>query len=126
MPFINIKTLEFEQSFDVRAAIIKINDDFASKNDISLNHVHTTWELLNKGHYAKGNIAPDFQPEKNHPIIVDLLTPDFNDIEKSKLMLKVLATSISERLGFPINNIFINHRQALSEMVFDDGEVVSW
>ena len=40
--------------------------------------------------------------------------------------LKTIADSISERAGFPKNNIFINHRQAHSSMVFDDGNIVQW
>lgn len=59
-----------------------------------------------------GVLSPETQPEARHPIIVDLLTPDFNDAETVRLMLGKVAESIATRLPFPIDNIFINHRQA--------------
>lgn len=61
-----------------------------------------------------------------HPIIVDLLTPDFNDAETIRLMLKTIAASIAARLPFPFDNIFINHHQAHAGMVSDDGKIVEW
>jgi hypothetical protein len=57
---------------------------------------------------------------------VDLLTPDFNDRDTVKTMLATLALSIARRTAISIRKIFINHRQARSGMVFDDGEVVKW
>ena len=50
----------------------------------------------------------------------------YNDATVIAEMLKTIADSISERAGFPKNNIFINHRQAHSSMVFDDGNIVQW
>jgi len=85
-----------------------------------------TWEFYASGHYAKGEDVSEFQPKSNFPIIVDLLTPDLNDIDLVAVMMKSIANSISRNLDFPINNIFINHRQAKSEMVFDDGKVIKW
>ena len=126
MPFIQIKSLPFQTPFDVPDAIIGINTDFAEENDIPLEHVHTTWEFFQPGHFAKGDIAPKHQPEQPHSVLVDLLTPDFNSIETVKKMLQTLAKSISVRANIPIRKIFINHRRAFSEMVFDDGKVVKW
>ena len=37
-----------------------------------------------------------------------------------------VAESISKRAKVPITNIFINHRQAHSGMVFNTGEVETW
>ncbi|HEY7745804.1 MAG TPA: hypothetical protein VIA07_05655, partial [Desulfuromonadales bacterium] len=65
-------------------------------------HLH---EFYPPCHYAKGDIAPAQQPEARQPIIVDLLTPDFNDAETIRLMLKTIAESIAARLHFPLNNI---------------------
>ena len=41
-------------------------------------------------------------------------------------MLQTLAQSIARRTQMPLNKIFVNHRQACSGMVFDDGDVVTW
>jgi len=126
MPFILIKSLPLKNPVDISAVLRGINRDFSKKTGIALMHLHSTWEFYPPGHYAKGDTTPEHQPEARHPIIVDLLTPDFNDAETIRLMLQTIAESIAACLPFPINNIFINHRQAHSGMVFDDGKVVEW
>ncbi|MCG6939006.1 MAG: hypothetical protein LJE83_12655 [Gammaproteobacteria bacterium] len=126
MPFIHIKSLPFEEPVDVPGIIKNIAADFSDRTGIQLNHIHTTWEFYQPGYYAKGNKAAGHQPGKNYPLIVDLLTPDFNDSATIALMLETIADSIARRAKFPKNNIFINHRQAHSGMVFDDGEIVHW
>ena len=95
-------------------------------NNIPIIHVHTSWEFFQSGCYAKGNDAPNFQPDFNHPVIVDILTPDFNEKDVIEKMLISLANSIVTHANAKLNNIFINHRYAHSGMVFDDGKVVKW
>jgi len=126
MPFIHIKSLPFEDSIDVSSVIIKIAADFSSNTDIELSHIHTTWEFYQSGHYAKGNKVSEKQPTQNFPIIVDLLTPDFNNASQITLMLETIAESISTNVQFPKNNIFINHRHGHSGRVFDDGKIALW
>ena len=125
MPFIHIKSLPFEQQLDVPRILQDIAQDFAAGTGIDVQHVHTTWQFYQPGHYAKGTATHEFQ-SPHHPLIVDLLAPDFNDAQKIALMLEVTAASLAKRAGFPKNSVFINHRQAHSGMVFDDGEVVRW
>ena len=126
MPFIHIKSLPFKQSLDIPTVISNIANDFATKTSTPLEYIHTTWEFFKPGHYAIGSKTSDHQPEQNCPIIVDLLTPDFNQAETIGVMLTSIADSISTHARFPINNIFINHRPAHSGMVFDDGEIDQW
>jgi len=126
MPFIQIKSLPFENSFDVSKVVAAISKDFSIANNISVLHIHTSWEFYLSGQYAKGENTPNFHPQSHHPIIVDLLTPDFNNNETIKLMLVSLAKSISSHSKMNIDNIFINHRHAHSGMVFDDGKIVEW
>ena len=126
MPFIQIKSLPFEDSFDVPKAVRNISRDFALANDLPLFHVHATWEFYLPGHYAKGEDLPRHHPAANHPVIVDLLTPDFNSAESLEKMLNSLAECIAGHAPVKINKIFINHRYARSGMVFDDGKVVKW
>lgn len=126
MPFIHIKSLPFEQPFNVPAVILDISGDFAEANVVPLEHVHVTWEYFQPGHFAKADCAPDFQPDSPHSVLVDLLTPDFNDRDTVQTMLETLAQSIASLTHISIRKIFINHRQARSGMVFDDGEVVKW
>jgi len=126
MPFIHIKSLPLKDSFDIPKILRGINRDFSEKTGIELMHLHATWEFFQPSHYAKGDTTPEHQPEARHPIIVDLLTPDFNDADTIRLMLETIAASIASRLPFPIDNIFVNHRRAHAGMVFDDGKIVEW
>lgn len=126
MPFIQIKSLPLHKDRDIPTVLREINRDFARATGIDPLHLHATWEFFAPGHYAKGEHTPTHQPEARHPLIVDLLTPDFNNNETIRLMLQTLADSIARHLDFPINNIFINYHQAHSGMVFDDGKIVEW
>ena len=126
MPFIHIKSLPFEQALDFSGIIKNVALDLSDKTGIEINHIHTTWEFYAPGHYAKGYRVADYQPKAQYPIIVALLTPDFNDDPTVVHMLETVADSISRHADFPRNNIFINHSYAHSSMVFDDGQVVHW
>jgi len=126
MPFIQIKSLPFEEILDFQKMVVGINKDFSIANNIPLLHIHTTWDFYISGQYAKGENAPIFQPQSQHPIIVDLLTPDFNKDEAIEVMLVSLSQSIADHSKMNLDNIFINHRHAHSKMVFDDGKVAKW
>ena len=52
--------------------------------------------------------------------------PHYNDTTVIAVMLNTIADNLSERVGFPTNNIFMNDRQAHSSMVFDDGNIIQW
>ena len=126
MPFIHIKSLPFEEKIDIASTIKNIAIDFSGNTGIQLFHIHTTWEFYQPGYYAKGDKVSEYQPKKQYPIIVDFLTPDFNDLGEIEIMLESIANSISKNISFPRNNIFINNRQSQSAMVFDDGQIVKW
>lgn len=126
MPFIHIRSLPFERPIDVPGVITRVGREFAERNGIPLEHVHTTWDFFRPGHFAKGDEVPEFQPEAPHSVLVDLLTPDFNDAAAVEAMLTSLAGSLSRHARIPIRKIFIHHLPARSGMVFDDGEVVRW
>ena len=59
-------------------------------------------------------------------MLVDVLSPDFNDADAVAKMLECVATSIAQRVKVDRTNIFINHRHAHSGMVFDAGRVERW
>ena len=126
MPFIHVKSLPFDRTLNVASVLETLTKDFAKGTSIGLEHVTATWEFLPAGHYAVAGKTVSHQPASSHPVLVDLLSPDFNPPEKIEKMLQVIASSISNQIKIPINNIFINHRQARSGMVFDAGEIARW
>ncbi|MGH8652536.1 MAG: hypothetical protein ACREYE_10350 [Gammaproteobacteria bacterium] len=126
MPFIHVKSLAFEPALKVHAIVEGITKDFTKGTGIGLEHVTATWEFLPAGHYAVAGKTSSRQPETSHPVLVDLLSPDFNSPAQIEKMLRTVAVSISKRAKVPITNIFIYHRQVQSGTVFDAGEVVRW
>lgn len=57
---------------------------------------------------------------------VDLRSPDMSSGEMIARMLRLAAESISAEMEVPIENVFVNHREARSGMVFDAGVIVEW
>lgn len=126
MPFIHIKSLPFAKSFDVAAVLEGVSRDFAQETGIELKHVHATWEFLKPGHYSVAGKARDRHSQSSHPLLVDLLSPDFNDAKTVETMLTCVASSLAKRAKVPRSNIFINHRHAHSGMALDAGRVERW
>lgn len=126
MPFIHVKSLPFSSFFDASAALEGVTRDFAKETGIGLEHVTATWEFLAPGHYAVAGKAVSRQPRGSHPILVDLMVPDFNSGATVKKMLGAVASSIAKRARVSVANVFVNLRQARSGMVFDAGEIVRW
>lgn len=126
MPFIHIKSLPFEEDPEMSSILTAVSGDFSKQVGVGIEHVTVTWEYLESWHYAAGGRTAASQPKDSHPILVDLLVPDFNPPETIEKMLKCVAASVSKRVGMPENNIFISVRQARSGQVLDGGEVVRW
>lgn len=126
MPFIHVKSLPLELTIEMPALVQDLTKDFAKGTGVGLEHITATWEFLPPGHYAVAGKTCTQQPATSHPVLVDLLSPDFNSPAQIENMLRVVAASIAKRAQVPLNNIFINHRQAHSGAVLDAGEVVRW
>lgn len=126
MPFIHVKSLPLDNALATDTLVEGIVADFTAATGIDLEQVTATWEFLRPGYYAAEGTAPCSQPEASHPVLVDLLAPDFNPPERIETMLRAVAGSIAKRAGISLDSIFINHRPAHSGMVFDSGEVVRW
>lgn len=126
MPFIHIKSLSFDPPLKVGAVIEGLTKDFAKGTGIGIEHVTATWEFLLPGHYAVAGKAAATQPPTTHPLLVDLLSPDFNSLAQIEKMLRVTASSLAKRAQVPIENIFIHHRPARAGMVFDAGKTERW
>ena len=126
MPFIHIKSLPFEQPFDVANAVEDISKDFAQAMGIGIEHITTTWLFLQPGHYAWAGKAVQYQAKESHPVLVDVVAPDFNAPETVARMLHTVAASLADRTGVRIDNIFVHYQAARSGEVFDAGAIVRW
>lgn len=126
MPFIHIKTLPFDPPLNTQEIIESIAQDFSDETGVGLEHITVTWEYLGSGHYAVAGKVASIQPTPSHPVLVDILAPDFNQADMVEIMLRAVASSISGRTQIPMSNIFINYRQAHAGMVFDGGDIIRW
>ena len=126
MPFIHVKSLPFDEPRDVGTVLEGLTLDFAEATGVGLEHVTATWEFLPEGNYAVAGSAALHQPQASHPVLVELVAPDFNSTEDVETMLETVASSISKRAKVQKDNIFISYRDVGSGMVFDRGEVVRW
>jgi phenylpyruvate tautomerase PptA (4-oxalocrotonate tautomerase family) len=126
MPFIHIRSLRFAKPLDISQIIIHISQEFSEKLAIELRHITVTWDYLASGHYAVSGEVASTQPTHSHPVLVEILAPDFNSHETINTMLEVVADSIHRHADIPFDNIFIHYCQAHSEMVFDAGRIVKW
>ena len=126
VPFIHIQSLPFSRPPNVPKIIEGVSKDFSKATGVGLEHVTATWQFFLPGHYAVAGVSAQQQPEQSHPLLVTLLAPDFQSQAQIEKSLMAVAASISKRAKVPLTNIFINHSQAHSGMVFDAGAIVRW
>jgi hypothetical protein len=126
MPFIHVKSLPFAEERNIPVILEGLCADFADKTGIDLKYVTATWEFYAPGHYAVAGRSADTQPEGSHPVLVDLLLPDFNEKAAIEGYLHAAADSVAAHAEVAKDNIFVNARLARSGHVFDVGEIVRW
>jgi phenylpyruvate tautomerase PptA (4-oxalocrotonate tautomerase family) len=126
MPLIHIKSLPLASEFDTSAVLEELCRDFSAATGIAIQYVTVTWEYLPPGHYAVAGKAERQQPRDSHPVLVDLLTPDFHSTTRVETMVRAIAACIAARTPVDIGNIFVNHRRAHSGGVFGNGDLVRW
>ncbi|MGF1642037.1 MAG: hypothetical protein ACFCUJ_00225 [Thiotrichales bacterium] len=126
MPVIQIKSLPFNEPKDIGKLIQAVSVDFARDAAVALKYVSVTWELLPPDSYAVAATTQAEQPRSTHPILVELLTPDFNTNDQISLMLESLAQAIARHAGVRLENIFIVQHAAKSGRIFDSGKILRW
>ena len=126
MPFIHIRSLPPAVRFDVARAVRGVSSAFARETGIDEQHVTVTWDMLAPHHYASGGATATAQPATSHPVLVELLAPDFHRSEQIESMLTALASAVAHEAGVAPDNVFASFRAARSGEVFDDGAIVRW
>jgi phenylpyruvate tautomerase PptA (4-oxalocrotonate tautomerase family) len=126
MPVIHIRSLPFQQEPDMGKVVEHIARSFSDSNEIGLKYVTVTWDFLPQNQYAYAGHTVEYQTRDSHPILVDLLIPDFHSEERIAGLMKSLAEIISATTSIPRTNIFIQSQRAHSGLVYDQGQVVHW
>ncbi|GAB6261328.1 4-oxalocrotonate tautomerase family protein [Photobacterium sp. CCB-ST2H9] len=126
MPLIRIKSLPFAGDVEVNVALGRLSQAISDATQIPQQHIMIVWEYLPAGHYVHGGLQANQQPSNSHPILVDMVAPNFNTEAQIAAMLELIAGNLSKSLPVAQNNIFINYIPAYSDGVYDDGHVVEW
>jgi hypothetical protein len=104
----------------------QLSSRFAEDMDMHENNIAITWEVIKPDSYLNNGRLATEQPEDSHPVMVDLLVPDFNSQPRIEKMMECIVELLAVTLGIPVGNIFIHCRLAASGMVLDKGEIVKW
>lgn len=126
MPFIHIKCLPQAGNFDLQSVMKQLSNRFAREMDLHEKSITVIWEVLKPDCYLNNGQLASEQPQDSHPVIVDLLVPDFNSQPRIEKMMECIVEVLAVTLAIPIGNVFVNCRLALSGMVMDNGEIVKW
>lgn len=125
MPIIRITSLPFENQ-DSSAWPKAVCEAFSTATEIPLQHVSVTWQLLPCGHYAHAGHNTYYQPNNSHPLIVEILLPDFYALDRVEKIMQCTVSAIHDVVGMPKENIFVQVNRARSGAVYDEGRVVRW
>lgn len=126
MPFIHVRSLPFKKPLDINAVVEGITEDFAKDTGTNLLRVTATWAFFTQGHYAVAGKAAPYQPRDSHPILAEIIVPDYHPGEALEAMMRSVATSITKRVDVSPENVFVQCRLAASGHAFDGGESVRW
>lgn len=126
MPFINIKSLPQIGSSVQQSVMKQLSSRFAQEMDMHEKNITITWEVLKPDSYLNNGQFAAGQPQDSHPVMVDLLIPDFNSQSRIEKMMECIAELLAVALSIPVGNVFIHCRLAASGMVLDKGEIVKW
>jgi hypothetical protein len=126
MPFIHIKSLPQTGNSDLQSIMRQLSSRFAEEMDMHENNIAITWQVLKPDSYLNNGGFATQQPQDSHPVMVDLLVPDFNSRPRIEKMMECIVELLAVTLSIPVGNIFMHCRLAASGMVLDKGEIVKW
>jgi hypothetical protein len=126
MPFIHIRSLPQPGNPDLKPVMLQLSNRFSREMDVQEKSVAITWEVISPECYLNDGRFAQEQPQDSHPVIVELLVPDFNSQPRIEKMMECIVELLAVALAIPVGNVFVNCRLALSGTVLDNGEIVKW
>jgi phenylpyruvate tautomerase PptA (4-oxalocrotonate tautomerase family) len=124
MPIITIKTLPLPAATNTSSLLKKICTDAAKTIGYDPQHIWATWEIIDEGNYAVGDVVADKLQRSTHSPIVRVLSFEGKAQEQVEKMLLTIAEVLSEGLNIDKENIFIEYAEARSGHVYDGGKIV--
>ena len=125
MPIIKVTSLPFENQ-DSASWPVQVCEHFARSTEIPLKHVSATWQLLPHGHYAHAGVRAQYQPSDSHPVIVEIMLPDFYALDRVEKIIHAAVEAVGFASKLPKQNIFVQVNRARAGAVYDEGRIVRW
>ena len=126
MPMVMIQSLPLGDGINMPVTLRSLCEHVAAAGHVELAHVSANWRYLTIGGHAVGGVSADLQPRDSHPVMAELMTPDFYPDARIEAMLTTIAEQISAHAGVTLTNVFVTHRAVHSGRVFDNGRIVYW
>jgi len=126
MPFVHVRALPLEGDFDPGAVVRAISAEIAQAAGVDEKHMTVTWHTFAPDHYASSGITAPTQPPASHPVLVELVAPDFIPPEQVEKLLRATAAAVARCARVSPENVFVEFRGARSGQVLDAGEIVRW
>lgn len=107
MPFSHVRSLSPGGRFESGEAVRAVSHDFAAAAGTDEQHVTVTWQILEPGHYSHAGQTAAEQPEDSHPVLVELLAPEFHPPQHVEEMLEATADAVARASGVDAANVFV-------------------
>ncbi|MCG3863760.1 MULTISPECIES: hypothetical protein [unclassified Photobacterium] len=126
MPLISIKALPFEPYIEIDSVLKSLSEQIATQCKIGREHIMITWEWLSHEHYVHQGAVVDNQQQQSHPVLIELVAPNYYSHENIIFLMELIAVDISSNLPIHQNNVFISYTPAYSDGIYDQGHVINW
>ncbi len=111
---------------DLGLAVRGLTSAVADATELDPKHISVLWHTLAADTYAYQGSLADTQPAQSHPVLVDLVAPDFHRPHQIHLMMKTLAREVAGLAGVSHDNVLVVHYPVSSGHVFDQGRLLNW
>lgn len=123
MPVIAITALPFAPSIDRPAVLTGLCEGLAETCGLPLAHISATWRTLDAGCYCDAGVPAATQPQRGHPVLVDVTCFDLTDDVRIQAVLEFCGRYLETTLSLP-GNVFVQYHCARPGQVYAQGGIV--
>lgn len=124
VPVVRIRALRQPGVVDVSTVLGRVSRALSDLLGEPPEATWATWETIESGWYAEGELAPDEQPRGTHPPLVSLLAFEGRPPDLVERMLVCVAETLARELDLEAGNVFVTYEEARSGRLYDGGRVM--
>ncbi len=125
MPIVRIHCLP-KEGLDPGLAVRGITSALVEATDIAPENISVVWLTTLADHYSHAGALAATQPRATHPILVDLLAPDFHRAHTVHAIMKCLVREVAALAAVDPENVTVVHYPVGSGQVYDQGRLINW